>query len=338
MGVALGPAGAEREPELGASQMAGDPGHVGVGQRKIALARTLAHDQLQRARRPHLAGLARLVGDQHDLEPPPLGGLGDVSRAARPPRRFRPAPPPGRPRRAARPRFRDRTRSGSARWRARWPARRRRSARRRTTASGRATVTGCALAMRAAATRPGITPFSEGPAIRPISSPRVELAADARAEQAALRALARNSRSRWVWMTLIRIRGNCAASSSRSDASSSSVSVIVLADTVAVRSAPVIASWAPITSPLRIRSSISPPPAVVPAVQITRPPVISQMRSLASPAAHSCSPGANWRGRMRAATTSSSSSGQSLEQAAAAERGVSGHLARFRRKSFPAGA
>ena len=56
---------------------------VGVGQRKIALARTFAHDQLQGAGRPHLAGLARLVGDQHDLEPPPLGRLGDVSEPRR---------------------------------------------------------------------------------------------------------------------------------------------------------------------------------------------------------------------------------------------------------------
>src|SRR5437868_5111802 len=55
-----------------------------------------------------------------------------------------------------------------------------------------------------------------------------------------------------------------------------------------------------------MRSSISPPPAVVPALQMTRPPVISQMRSLGSPAAHSCSPGANWRGRMRPTTASSS--------------------------------
>ncbi len=169
------------------------------------------------------------------------------------------------------------------------------------------TLTGRGLAVRAAATSRGTTPLSEGPAMTPISSPRCELERTLALNSAALRALARNRRSRCVWTTLIRIRGKRAASSSRSLASSSRVWVIVLAATVAVRSAPVIASCAPITSPFRMRSSISPAPAVVPARQLTRPAVISQIRSLGSPAAHSCSPGANSRGRIRPRTTSSSS-------------------------------
>ncbi len=155
------------------------------------------------------------------------------------------------------------------------------------------TVTGCGLAARAAAAIALIVPRSDAPATIPISSPRLLLLRALALNSAALRALARNSRSRWLWMTLTRICGKRAASASRPGASSSSVCVSVLANTVAVRSVPVIASCAPITSPLRIRSSISPPPVVVPAVQFTRPAVINQIRSLGSPAAHSCSPATN---------------------------------------------
>ena len=183
------------------------------------------------------------------------------------------------------------------------------------------TLTGRGLAVRAAAIRRGSTPFIEGPAITPISSPRCELERTLALNSAALRALALNRRSRCVWTTLIRMRGKREASSSRSLASSSSVWVIVLAATVAVRSAPVIASCAPITSPLRIRSSISPPPAVVPARQLTRPEVISQMRSLGSPAAHSCSPEANSRGRIRSRTASSSSGASPANSALCARAG-----------------
>ncbi|MGH2883244.1 MAG: polysaccharide deacetylase family protein [Solirubrobacteraceae bacterium] len=67
-------------------------------------------------------------------------------------------------------------------------------------------------------------------------SPRVELERTLALNSAALCALARNRRSRWVWITLMRMRGKRPASSSRSVASSSRVSAIVLADTVAVRS------------------------------------------------------------------------------------------------------
>jgi len=117
------------------------------------------------------------------------------------------------------------------------------------------TVTGCGLAARAAATIALIVPRSDAPATIPISSPRLLVLRALALNSAALRALARNSRSRWLWMTLTRICGKRAASASRSGASSSSVRVSVLANTVAVRSVPVIASCAPITSPLRIRSS-----------------------------------------------------------------------------------
>ena len=109
------------------------------------------------------------------------------------------------------------------------------------------------------------------------------------------------------------------------------MSVIVLADTVAVRSVPVIASWAPITSPFRIRSSISPPPAVVPAVQMTSPPVISQMRSLG------VAGGAQLLARRELARAHARNDdlelfvGQPLEQSAAAERTVPGHFARTAR-------
>ena len=124
----------------------------------------------------------------------------------------------------------------------------------------------------------------------------------------------------------MRMRGKRPASSSRSVASSSSVSVIVLADTVAVRSVPVIASWAPITSPLRIRSSISPPPAVVPAVQMTRPPVISQIRSLGVAGGAQLLAGRELARPHAGGDDLELLVAQPLEQAAAPERMIACHL------------
>ena len=83
MGVPLGAAGAERHAELGSGQVAGDPRKVLVSEREVGLTRAVADDQPQGAGVPHLTGLARLVGDEHDLEPAALGRRGDVPEAPR---------------------------------------------------------------------------------------------------------------------------------------------------------------------------------------------------------------------------------------------------------------
>ena len=138
VGVALRPAGAEGDPELGPGEVAGDPGQVSAGQRE---ARAGAGTP---ARRGGAYPGTTSGSPRGPRRRPPRSRAGAPPRpprrgpAGRPPRRFRPARPRGRPRRAARRGSRDRARSGSGRWRARRPARRRRSARRRTTASGRA--------------------------------------------------------------------------------------------------------------------------------------------------------------------------------------------------------
>ncbi len=70
--------------------------------------------------------------------------------------------------------------------------------------------------------------------------------------------------------------------------SSASISIAVVgmaATTVAERGAPMSASCAAITSPLRMRSTNSPPPSAVGASQCTRPLVMIHARSLGSPGA-----------------------------------------------------
>ena len=83
MRVPLGAAGAERDPQLGARQMPRQPGQVGVGQWEAVLARAFPDDQLRRRGRPRTARVARLVGDEHHLEPTPLGLGGDLAEAKR---------------------------------------------------------------------------------------------------------------------------------------------------------------------------------------------------------------------------------------------------------------
>ena len=209
MRVALGAAGAERDAELGARQMPREPRQVGVGERESGLARAFADDQLRRRRRPRAARVARLVGDEHDLEPPPLGLGGDLAEAKRLLRRS--------PTSAT-------TRSTSSSITARFSGSR---------SPGISTVAFSVTASSDAVSAPGerqrpvehrdrararrparsttsqlIAPLSDGPAQIPISSPRwFDVLRALALNTAALRALARNSRSRWVLITLIRICG-----------------------------------------------------------------------------------------------------------------------------------